>query len=653
MDSLQWIQHFHLIRPYWLLAIFPLALIVWLAARAQMQSRSWASVIDKRLLAHLLEGVNERKKTPPIKRLFVLGCIVIFALAGPAFEKRPQPVFKTQSALVILLDLSRSMDATDIKPSRLSRAHFKINDILSQRKEGQTALIAYAANAYVVSPLTDDAQTIASQVSALETTIMPAQGSRLDIALNKAQQLFNNAGQSKGDILVITDSVTAQDKETINTLSSQNFKTSILAIGTKAGAPIANHNGGFVKDRNGSIVIPKLDINQLKSAALAGAGKFSLITANDRDINYLLPSISSAKDPSAEDQTDAKGNKFKTDIWHEEGPWLLLLVIPFAAYAFRKGLIFALLIFILPLPQPVQAEISPAEVSRAELSQAEASPVENSWGWSDLWSTQNQQGAKVLQQGDAKQAAELFNDPQWKATAKYQSGEYEKAAELLNNIDTANANYNRGNALAKANDLENAIKAYERALQLDPNHEDAKYNKQLLEQAKQQQDKKSQDDKQDGNKDPNDKNKDNKDQSDQNQQSKDGQKGDSESEQQNSQNADNNQNNESEQQSQSQDAEQDQEESQAQQAKEDADAETDVDKKAQKSAEAKESAEDRPSAEEIAAEQKRLSETTPDLEQQQAQQWLKKIPDDPGGLLRRKFKYQYSREKNQDEQQPW
>jgi len=651
MDSLQWIQHFHLIRPYWLLAIFPLALIVWLAARAQMRSRSWASVIDKRLLPHLLEGVNDRKKTPPIKRLFALGCIVIFALAGPAFEKRPQPVFKTQSALVILLDLSRSMDATDIKPSRLSRAHFKINDILSQRKEGQTALIAYAANAYVVSPLTDDAQTIASQVSALETTIMPAQGSRLDIALNKAQQLFNNAGQSKGDILVITDSVSAQDKETINTLSSQNFKTSILAVGTKAGAPIANHNGGFVKDRHGSIVVPKLDINQLKSAALAGAGKFSLITANDRDINYLLPSISSAKDPSAEDQTDAKGNKFKTDIWHEEGPWLLLLVIPFAAYAFRKGLIFGLLIFILPLPQPAQAELSPAEVS-----QTEPSATENAWGWSDLWSTQNQQGAKALQQGNAKQAAELFNDPQWKATAKYQSGEYEKAAELLTNIDTANANYNRGNALARANDLENAIKAYERALQLDPNHEDAKYNKQLLEQAKQQQDKESEDNNQDDNQDSN-KDQSDKDQSDQNQQSKDGQKGDSESGQKNSQNADNNQGDESEQQSQSQDSEQDKETSQAQQAKQDADAETDtetdVDKKAQKSAEAKASAEDKPSAEEVAAEQKRLSEITPDLEQQQAQQWLKKIPDDPGGLLRRKFKYQYSREKNQDEHQPW
>jgi len=656
MDSLQWIQQLHLIRPYWLLALLPLALIVWLAARTQLQSRSWASVIDKRLLPHLLESVSEQQKSAPVKRLFLLGAIIIFALAGPAFEKRPQPVFKTQSALVILLDLSRSMDATDIKPSRLSRAHFKINDILNQRKEGQTALIAYAANAYVVAPLTDDAKTIASQVPALETYIMPAQGSRLDIALNKALELFTNAGQSKGDILVITDSVNTDDKDAINRLRDKNFKTSILAIGTAEGAPIANHNGGFVKDSNGAIVVPKLNISQLKSAALAGSGKFSLLTDNDRDINYLLSSIKVDKEQKGEAQADASGNKFKTDIWHEEGPWLLLLVIPFAAYAFRKGLIFALLIFILPLPQPAQAQ--------------ENIEPNDSWSWQDLWSTQNQQAAKALQQGNAKQAAELFNDPQWKAAAKYKSGDYEKAAELLNNIDTADANYNRGNALAKANDIEGAMQAYERALQLNPQLEDAKYNKELLEQAQQQQDKESQNgengedsqenkdqqgknsDSQNKNNDSQNKSRDKSQDNSQNSSQDNAQQSQSDSEQKDSQNNES----KNQQSSSADDANEQQDKSaQAQQEKEKSDdAETDEEKQAQQSAEAKESAEDKQRAEEQArAQQQELSEATPDLEQQQAQQWLKKIPDDPGGLLRRKFKYQYSREKNQNEQQPW
>lgn len=158
-------------------------------------------MIDQRLLPYLLQGDNtpsSSRRKPALILLLLLFSLVIFALAGPAFEKRPQPVFKAQSALVILLDLSRSMDAEDIKPSRLNRARYKINDILKQRKEGQTALIAYAADAFVVSPLTDDADTITAQVPALETHIMPAQGSRLDLALQKARALFINGGQNKG-----------------------------------------------------------------------------------------------------------------------------------------------------------------------------------------------------------------------------------------------------------------------------------------------------------------------------------------------------------------------------------------------------------------------------------------------------------------------
>jgi len=633
MDNLQWIQQFHLIRPYWLLALIPLGLTIWLAARTQTQSRSWASVIDKRLLPHLLETVNKRKKSTPIKSLFLLGCIIIFSLAGPAFEKRPQPVFKTQSALVILLDLSRSMNATDIKPSRLSRAHFKINDILKLRKEGQTALIAYAANAYVVSPLTDDAKTIASQVPALETYIMPAQGSRLDIALEKALELFTNAGQSKGDVLVITDSINDKDKSTIKSLNNKNFKTSILAIGTADGAPIANHNGGFVKDRNGSIVIPKLEINLLRNAALAGGGKFSLLTSNDRDINHILPNIKLDKNKANEEQTDISGNKFKTDIWHEEGPWLLLIIIPFAAYAFRKGLIFALLIFIFPVfvfswPQPAQAE-TPQNITAA-------------WSWSNLWSTQDQRAAKALQQGETKQAAKLFEDPQWKAAAQYQSGEYQKAAELLNNIDTPDANYNRGNALAKTNDLDSAIKAYDRALQLNPDHEDAKYNKNLLEQAKQQQ------------QDKNSKN--SEDQNNKSQNNKDQQKNPNDSENKNNENNSGEDSQQRDQSGNKFDKEPNEQDSETPQSKQTPDNKNSADTEKEKTSttEAKENERDeKTSKEELKAQQQSLSEATPDLEQQQAQQWLKKIPDDPGGLLRRKFKYQYSREQHENEQQPW
>lgn len=623
MDNLLWLQQFHLIRPYWLLSIFPLVLGIWLYARIQANSRSWASVIDKKLLPHLLQGDNLSKKSTPVKTLFILGLIVIFALAGPAFEKRPQAVFKTQSALVIILDLSRSMDATDIKPSRLSRAHFKINDIVKSRKEGQTALIVYAANAYTVSPLTDDAETIASQIPALETHIMPAQGSRLDIALDMALELFTNAGHSKGDIIVITDSINSNDNKKLKELKSKNFETSILAIGTEEGAPIASQNGGFVKDNNGSIVVPKLDINSLKSAALSSGGNFSLITSNDKDINHVLSAIDINRDQTDKSQSDEKGNKFKTDVWYEEGPWLLLLIIPFAAYSFRKGLIFALLIFILPLPQPAHA-----------------------FEWPDLWKNQNQRGESALEKGDAKLAADLFSNPQWKAAAQYKAGEYQESAESLKGIDNAEANYNRGNALAKIGDMQEAIKAYDRTLEINPDHEDAKFNKQLLEKAQQEQKKQQQD---------NDQNSDDKNSSNESQQS--------DSSQQNKQDSANNSDQQQSSNSESQNQSQNEgKESEQQNEAEDRNAsadnkfenDTSAEEKEKKAAESNaEKQSDNEQSDENPNSQQNINDATPDLEQQQTQQWLKKIPDDPGGLLRRKFKYQYSREQNQNEKNPW
>lgn len=633
MDFLNSLQHFHLLRPYWLLGLFPLALLIWVYSRSHTQSRNWASIIDKRLLPHLLQTTNITISSIPAKRLFFIGSLLIIALAGPALEKRPQPVFKAQSALVIILDLSLSMDATDIKPSRLSRAHFKINDILKQQKEGQTALIAYAADAYIVSPLTDDAKTISSQVPALDTSIMPSQGSRLDIALIKAQELFINAGVSQGHIFILSDSVNNKALDVISQLNSDGFNTSVLAIGTEQGAPISALNGGFVKDSNGAIVVPKLDTRTMSHAASLGGGRYRQLTADDTDINYLLAPVTVNKTKSDKAQLDSEGNKFNTDLWHEEGPWLLLLVIPFAAYVFRKGLVFVFLLYILPLPQPAQAA-----------------------SWSDFWNTKDQLGSRALQEGDASTAAELFTNPEWKAAAQYKANNYQQAADTLSAIDTAESNYNRGNALAKAGKLEEAIQAYNRTLEQDSNHEDAKHNLELLKQAQQQSDEnKSGDESGDENGDKS---------SEQNQQSD---KSSNEQQQGDQQSSDQS----SSQSSSDSDTESDKEaEQNSQSSQENKDSESDASQAQNKNEENQQDSEDKTSATEQSDSEKNSdknksldkndtqkqitdSEATPDLKQQQTQQWLKKIPDDPGGLLRRKFKYQYGRDKQQTESNQW
>ncbi len=620
MDSLHWLESFHLLRPYWLLAFIPLAILVWLYSHQRKQSRSWSTVIDEKLLPHLLKTQSTQHSSTPSILLFLLGGIIIFALAGPAYEQRPQPVYKAKSALVVILDLSRSMDAADIKPSRLQRARFKINDILKSRNEGQSALIVYAADAFVVSPLTEDAQTIISQIPALETGIMPGQGSRLDLALEKAQQLFINAGHSKGQLIIVTDSATQDDIDKARELNAAGYSSSVLAIGTSEGAPIAAANGGFIKDSKGAIVVPRLDKNTLQTLAQNAGGRFSALSANDRDINYLLASIDinkNIKDATSDDDTQS----FKTDTWHEEGPWLLLLVIPFAAYAFRKGLVFALLILIMPLPQPVAAA-----------------------DWNTLWKNSEQRAYESLQSGDAEQAAQLFKDPQWKAAAEYRAGNYDQAVEILSGLENADAHYNRGNALAKSGQLEQALAAYEQAIAQQPAHEDAKHNQQLVQQALQQQQQQNSQDKSE---------KSDQEQSQQDQSQQDSSQQDSSDSQQ--QNADSQQQNSQSQSSEGESSEQNNaEENQPEQQKQSAEQQqADNNDDQQQSAQDSQQNTEAQNEAEQQAQQAQAEDSRPDLDQQQTQQWLKKIPDDPGGLLRRKFQYQYSRQKQATEDKPW
>lgn len=617
------LTNLHLLRPWWLLAIIPAALLIWFYTHNHAQSRNWASVIDQRLLPHVLQGNSgnpgKRRQWRIFILLFLLSSLLIVALAGPVFEQRPQPVFKTQAGLVLVLDLSRSMDAADIKPSRLSRAHYKLSDILQQRREGQTALIVYAAEAFVVSPLTDDAATIETQISALQTSIMPTQGSRLDRALQKAQSLFYNAGFQRGDIIVLSDSVDAAGIAKSRELQQQGFTTSVLAIGTDDGAPIPADVGGFLKDASGSIVISKLDSSSLQQLAQAGDGDFTRLTANDDDINRLLSGLSTK--PQL-DQLTETGQSLTTDRWHEEGPWLLLLLIPFAAYAFRRGLVFLLLIFILPMPQPAQA-------------------VE----WDQLWKNNNQRALQKLEQGNAQQAAELFEAPAWRAAAEYRAGNYAKSADILKSIDNADAHYNRGNALAKNGAYDEALQAYQRALELQPDHEDARYNKQQVEQAQQNQQNENQqssEDESDSNEPPEN------DQSDTNK-TDDNQSGDSKPQNDQSSNSQS-----EEDKSENDQATGDQRNSNPGNDEQSGQSPPPTEPDNSQPESASDSTEQQAQAQQAADKPDGESADEPlDLQQQQTQQWLKKIPDDPGGLLRRKFQYQYGREPRQDEQQAW
>lgn len=630
---------FHFMRPLWLLALLPWLLVLLVVWRQHRHGGVWEKVIDPRLRPFVLMGAAASHRS---RLALWLGAIttalMILAQAGPVWQKRPQPLFKQKSALVIALDLSRSMDAADLRPSRLARARFKVNDILDRRKDGQTALLVWAATPFTVTPLTDDVKTIRALVPSLTTDMMPSQGSRADRAVNKAVELMKNAGQLHGDILLLTDGVSASDtaRTAIKQAERQGYRVSILAIGTAAGAPISLPEGGFLKDANGGIVIPKLDSAGLQTLAQLGGGRFSPLTAGDSDVNALLAPINQPRLNS-----QGKKTTLNTDSWYEQGPWLLLLALPLAALLFRRGEIFLLLVFLLPLPKPAQA-------------------VE----WQDLWLNQNQLAAKLLQQKKPAEAAAKFTDPRWKAAAEYRAGKYQEANKHLQQTDDAESWYNRGNALAKAGQLPQALSAFATALEKNPQHADAKYNKALVEKALQKQQQKNQQNQKNASSDssknqqqsgqPSEKQKSEK------QQSQDSQSQSSQADSKDASAQDAKQQPSQDSQTSTDPSQQHQDQSQNKKAsaeEKSADNKDDTKEAPEKAqAQAAQQAPEKPENPNSEDAQTTASRDEKPLtdEQRATQQWLRRIPDDPGGLLRRKFRYQYQQQQQgSQESQAW
>ncbi|HHH44306.1 MAG TPA: VWA domain-containing protein [Gammaproteobacteria bacterium] len=618
-------EHFHFLQPAWLWALLPLTLLLWQLVRPAGADTAWRRVVDARLLPHLLVQTGQHTRRLPVLLLATGWLLTVLALADPVWEKQPQPVYRSQAARVVVLDLSRSMLTPDLKPSRLVRARYKVADILRRSDEGQTGLVVFAGDAFAVSPLTSDSDTILALLEPLEPALMPVQGSRADLGLLKAGELLRQAGVQRGDILLIADGYS--DRRSIDAarkLKQQGYRVSVLAVGTREGAPLPDGRRGFVRDANGKVVTPKLDRSAMQELAAAGGGRFAVMRGDQSDIDTLLSgsNVQPGSDVTRSDQ--------QTDVWKSRGPWLVLLMLPLAALVFRRGWLLMLTVIVLggalTAPQPAMASV-----------------------WDDLWQRRDQQAYRALQAGQPEQAAKLAEDPLRRGTAEYRAGKFDQAVQDFSAGDGADAAYNRGNALARLGRYEEAIKAYEQALQAAPGMEDAVHNKaeveKLLQQQQQQQQqnqqkKQDQDQKQgQGAGDQSDQNASGSPQpGDQGEDSQEpsGQQAPQEGE---SQQADAGQaGDQQDREDGTRDGEQRSEDAQAEQAEQQA-AEGDD---SEPSAEAAQKAGAPPPVE---------ANPLNSEEQQAAEQWLRRIPDDPGGLLRRKFLYQYRQRADRTDQE--
>lgn len=328
------IDSFHFIRPYWFVMVLPL---LWLLIRWSVNTRrrnQWADQVDEALLPHLLVGQSTPIGRLPLMLLSFLWLLTLTALAGPAWEKLPAPVYRGLQERVLVVDLSRSMDARDIKPSRLERIKQKLHDILDESGGSQTALVVFSAVPYVVSPLTDDVQTIRSMLPSLSTNIVPVQGSRTSLALDQALDLLKQSNSSNGSVWLFTDS--SPDSEAARVareLNGLGHRLHIVGVGTAEGAPIQESGGGFVKDANDNIVIAKLAMQRLQELAKAGGGLFTATQSSDADIKRLLTADESLI------VSEASNVERQADIWLERGPYLVLIMLPLVALFFRRGVL--------------------------------------------------------------------------------------------------------------------------------------------------------------------------------------------------------------------------------------------------------------------------------------------------------------------------
>jgi Ca-activated chloride channel family protein len=637
----------HLLRPWWLLAWLPALLLGWHLLRRRASGSGWAAVIDRELLDALLGEPQQARSAWPLWLVITSWLLAVLALAGPSFTRNEQAALKQADALVVLLDLSPSMLAADVKPSRLQAAHYKLLDLLRARREGYTGLVAYAGSAHVVAPLSDDSNTIAALVTTLEPRIMPSVGSQVEDAVSEALQLLENSHFTRGRLLLLTDGVVPSAVNNIQRqLRGKAVELHVIGIGTAAGAPIELEDGSFLRDARGQVIIHQLDEEPLKQLASDNGGQYKPLQLDDSDIATLAAPPAWLTALGNGEQRQASHT---IEHWQDNGYWFALPCLLLVLALFRRGALYCLLpLLVLVQPQPVRA-------------------IELPQDWQDWWLTPDQQGARALAAGDAATAAGKFANPQWKAYAEYQNGQHSEAAEHFASEDTAAAQYNRGNALAHTGDLQGAISAYDAALQQQPGLADASFNRELVKKLlEQQQKQQQQQQKQQQQGAPEDKQGEQQDAQQPGEQQQNGEQQQSGEEQQTGEQQqsgqqqqtgaeqqqageqkDGEQQDSAEPQQQAGEQPQDDKQQQAgaeqQQAGEQQDGEQSASRQPGSTAkpDAKQGSEQQGNAQ---ADSLRRSERE---KQQATEQWLRKVPDDPGGLLKNKFEYYYQQNRQE------
>jgi Ca-activated chloride channel family protein len=430
------LAEFHFLRPEWLWLVAPAAVVVWLIGRSEDPLRPFKGLIAPHLLPHLLVGEGRGFRIRPAHLAGVFLAVALVALAGPTWQREVPPFAQDEAALVVALDLSRSMDAIDVQPSRLVRAQQKVRDLLALRRGARTALVVYAGTAHTVLPLTEDAAILEVYLEALATSAMPVPGKDAPAALDLAESLLAKEPMP-GTILFVTDGIAvAQVPAFAAHRQRSSHQVVALGVGTTEGGPI-REGKGFLSE-GGHRVVAKLGKEGLEILARDAGAFVATATVDDRDVRRIQRSIQTHLQEVTQKDQSARYRDF--------GAYLVPLLAVMGGLWFRRGWtirgVAVLLIGAFPA--------GPAEAS--------------DWRFADLWATRDQQGRYSFERGDYKTAAERFQDRLWKGIACYRAADYACAVDALARVDSPLAWYDLGNAYAKTGELKLAVAAYDKAL---------------------------------------------------------------------------------------------------------------------------------------------------------------------------------------------
>ena len=443
-SSFAW-ENLFFMRPEWLYAFIPIGLICIMFIITYQGRDQWKRSFAKHLLPFLTIKGTKRQFLVPKMLLIVLLSFITLAMAGPTWEKIERPGQKTEAALVVLLDLSRSMLAEDIQPNRIERAKLKLNDFFAAKPNTKTALIAYAGTAHSVVPFSKDYKTISRQMEALRPDIMPVQGTNLSEALDKADTLLAKI-VAPSSILLVTDNITASDIQRISQTATHSH-IEIMAVATPTGGTIPLKKGAL-KDKQGNTVIPRLDVVNLDQLSAMENVNVITVTLDDTDVKILAARIRQ----NLEFEIDLENVE---EEWKDFGYWLLIPILFISLLWFRRGwkVHWIWLLFIV---------MGCNDAGEFNLE--------------DQFFTKDQKAQRLLDKGENERAAQAFESGLHQGYAYYEMGDLEKAAEAYSNDVSPEGFYNLGVVYSQMGDLEAAQQAFDAALQQDPKFEKANTN---------------------------------------------------------------------------------------------------------------------------------------------------------------------------------